>query len=71
MTFKNIDPDMSGEPCFSGTQIPLSALLDYLDEGKTVDEFIAAYGFDDPQVVYDTLDDLGEYLPGGPSAREA
>ena len=39
-----IDPEiMSGEPCFAGTRVPVRALLDYLEGGDTLDEFLAQY----------------------------
>ena len=39
-----IDPDiMSGEPCFAGTRVPVRALLDYLEGGDTLDDFLEQY----------------------------
>jgi len=36
-----IDPEiMSGEPCFAGTRVPVRTLLDYLEGGDTIDEFL-------------------------------
>jgi uncharacterized protein (DUF433 family) len=36
-----IDPEiMSGEPCFAGTRVPVRTLLDYLEGGDTMDEFL-------------------------------
>ena len=35
------DPEiMSGTPCFRGTRVPFQALLDYLEGGETLDEFV-------------------------------
>ena len=35
------DPDiMSGTPVFIGTRVPLQTLLDYLDAGDPLDEFL-------------------------------
>jgi len=35
------DPQiMSGEPCFVGTRVPVRALLDYIEGGDTLDEFL-------------------------------
>ncbi len=31
---------MSGTPCFSGTRVPAQALLDYLEAGDSLDEFL-------------------------------
>ena len=39
-----IDPEiMSGEPCFAGTRVPVRALLDYIEGGDTLDEFLEQY----------------------------
>lgn len=39
-----IDPEiMSGEPCFAGTRVPVRALLDYLEGGDTLDDFLEQY----------------------------
>lgn len=36
-----IDPEiMSGAPVFSGTRVPVAALLDNLADGLTLDEFL-------------------------------
>src|SRR5215472_4191790 len=35
------DPDiLGGEPVFRGTRVPFRALLDYLEGGETLDEFL-------------------------------
>jgi uncharacterized protein (DUF433 family) len=35
------DPEiLSGTPVFRGTRVPLQALLDYLEGGETLDEFL-------------------------------
>jgi uncharacterized protein (DUF433 family) len=31
---------MSGEPCFRGTRVPVKTLIDYVEEGETIDEFL-------------------------------
>jgi uncharacterized protein (DUF433 family) len=39
-----IEPEiMSGEPCFAGTRVPVRALLDYIEGGETLDEFLVQY----------------------------
>ena len=39
-----IDPEiMSGEACFAGTRVPVRALLDYIEGGETLDEFLEQY----------------------------
>jgi uncharacterized protein (DUF433 family) len=35
------DPDiLEGTPVFHGTRVPFHALLDYLEHGQTLDEFL-------------------------------
>lgn len=34
---------LSGMPVFSGTRVPVRTFLDYLQAGKTVDEFISDF----------------------------
>ncbi len=34
---------LGGEPVFRGTRVPFSALLDYLENGKPLDEFLADF----------------------------
>ena len=36
-----IDPEiMSGAPCFEGTRVPIQHLIDYLEGGDSIDEFL-------------------------------
>lgn len=38
------DPEiLSGEPVFRGTRVPFQVLLDYLEGGDTLDEFLEQY----------------------------
>ena len=38
------DPDIhSGEPVFRGTRVPFQTLLDYLEAGDTLDQFLEQY----------------------------
>ena len=37
-------PDiLSGTPVFAGTRVPVQALIDYLEGGQTVDDFLAGF----------------------------
>lgn len=37
----NIDPEiMHGTPVFTGTRVPIRSLIDYLEGGYTLDEFL-------------------------------
>ena len=31
---------MSGAPCFNGTRVPIQNLMDYLEGGDSIDEFL-------------------------------
>jgi len=38
------DPEIhSGEPVFRSTRVPFQTLLDYLEGGETIDEFLEQY----------------------------
>ena len=40
----SIDPEiMSGTPCFAGTRVPTRVLIDYIEGGETLDEFLEQY----------------------------
>ena len=40
----SIDPEMMhGTPCFTGTRIPAQTLMDFLETGETIDDFLAVY----------------------------
>jgi uncharacterized protein (DUF433 family) len=37
-------PDiLSGTPVFAGTRVPIQVLIDYLEGGETIDEFLAGF----------------------------
>ena len=39
-----IDPEiMSGTPCFAGTRVPVRSLLDYIEGGDSLDEFLEQF----------------------------
>lgn len=43
-TVVTVDPEiMHGSPCFTGTRVLVQSLLDYLEEGYTLDEFLADF----------------------------
>jgi uncharacterized protein (DUF433 family) len=38
------DPDvMGGTPVFAGTRVPVQTLLDYLEGGESIDEFLDGF----------------------------
>jgi uncharacterized protein (DUF433 family) len=37
-------PDiLSGEPVFAGTRVPIQTLIDYLEGGETLDDFLEGF----------------------------
>ncbi|MDQ1473748.1 MAG: hypothetical protein QOJ99_5228 [Bryobacterales bacterium] len=39
-----VDPDiMNGTPCFRGTRVPFKNLIDYLEGGHSLDEFLRQF----------------------------
>ena len=34
---------MSGTPVFAGTRVPIQTLIDYLEGGDTIDDFLAGF----------------------------
>ncbi len=38
------DPEiMGGTPCFAGTRVPVQTLLDYLEAGESIDDFLEGF----------------------------
>ena len=39
-----IDPQiMSGAPCFAGTRVPIQHLMDYLEGGDSIEDFLDGF----------------------------
>ena len=36
---------MHGTPCFTGTRVTVQTLMDFLETGETIDEFLAVYPY--------------------------
>ena len=34
---------MSGAPCFRGTRVPVQGLIDFLERGETIGQFLTLY----------------------------
>lgn len=59
----SIDPEiMGGEPCFVGTRVPVRALLDYIEGGDTLDDFLEQYPTVSRQMAVDFLEQASEHL---------
>jgi uncharacterized protein (DUF433 family) len=39
-----VDPEiMSGAPCFAGTRVPIQNLIDYLEGGDSIEDFLEGF----------------------------
>ena len=47
---------MSGTPCFRNTRVPLQSLIDFLEGGETIDQFLNLYPSITRQQVLTVLD---------------
>jgi uncharacterized protein (DUF433 family) len=47
---------VSGTPCFRGTRVPVQSLIDFLEGGETIDQFLALYPSITRQQVLAVLD---------------
>ena len=57
------DPEiMSGTPCFRGTRVPFQTLLDYLEGGDTLDEFLAHFPGVSREMAIEALESAKESL---------
>ena len=56
-----IDPEiMSGAPCFNGTRVPIQNLIDYLEGGDSIDEFLEDFPSVSRQQVISFLEEAKE-----------
>jgi uncharacterized protein (DUF433 family) len=52
------DPEIhSGEPVFRGTRVPFQTLLDYLEGGETLDEFLKQFPGVSRETAVDALEE--------------
>ena len=57
------DPEIvSGTPVFVGTRVPVQALLDYLEGGETIDEFLDDFPSVSREQVIGFLEEAGRAL---------
>ena len=56
-----IDPEiMSGAPCFDGTRVPIQNLIDYLEGGDSIDDFLEDFPSVSRQQVISFLEEAKE-----------
>ena len=42
----SVDPEvMHGTACFAGTRVPVQTLVDFLETGESVEDFLAVYPY--------------------------
>ena len=59
----SIDPEvMGGTPCFTGTRVPVQTLLDYIEGGDPIDEFLEDFPTVTRQQVIGFLEAAKEHL---------
>ena len=52
-----IDKDvLHGTPCFANTRVPVQTLIDFLETGETIDDFLAVYPTIPRQYVFSFLE---------------
>ncbi len=58
-----IDPNvMSGTPCFRGTRVPFKNLIDYLEGGHSLGEFLLQFPTVTHEMAVQALEDAKESL---------
>lgn len=55
---------LGGTPVFVGTRVPVQTLIDYLEEGKSLDEFLEDFPTVSHHQAAEALEDLKKALLG-------
>ena len=64
------DPEiLGGIPVFVGTRVPVRALIDYLEGGDTLDEFLADFPSVSRGQAIAAIEEAAEVLGAGASSR--
>lgn len=59
------DPEIpGGTPCFRGTRVPVDSLIDYLEAGDTLDEFLDNFPSVPKQAAIAALEEAKSILIG-------
>jgi uncharacterized protein (DUF433 family) len=62
------DPEvMGGTPVFAGTRVPVQTLLDYLEAGDSIDEFLVGFPSVTREQVVEFLEQAKDRLVGAAS----
>jgi uncharacterized protein (DUF433 family) len=58
-----VDPEvMNGTPCFRGTRVPFKNLMDYLEGGHSLQEFLAQFPTVTREMAVQALEEAKESL---------
>jgi uncharacterized protein (DUF433 family) len=58
-----IDPEiMSGAPCFTGTRVPIQNLIDYLEGGDSIEDFLEGFPSVSREQIIDFLEEAKECM---------
>ncbi len=58
-----VDPEvMSGTPCFRGTRVPFQNLIDYLEGGHSIGEFLRQFPAVSRELAVQALEEAKESL---------
>ena len=55
---------LGGTPVFTGTRVPVQAFIDYLEEGRSLDEFLEDFPTVTREKATEALEDLKKALLG-------
>jgi len=58
---------MGGTPVFSGTRVPVQTLLDYLEAGESIDDFLAGFPSVNREQVIEFLEQAKDRLDAAAS----
>jgi uncharacterized protein (DUF433 family) len=59
------DPEiLGGTPCFRGTRVPVDSLIDYLEAGDSLDEFLDNFPSVSREAAIAALEEAKEILTG-------
>ena len=58
---------MGGTPAFAGTRVPVQTLLDYLEAGESIDDFLAGFPSVSQEQVVSFLEQAKDRLVTAPS----
>jgi uncharacterized protein (DUF433 family) len=58
-----VNPEiMNGTPCFRGTRVPFKNLIDYLEAGSSLKDFLAQFPTVTHQMAVETLEEAKDSL---------